>query len=203
VANAVDPERIGMRHAREDDDFVLGFCGSLKPWHGIELLLDACAIAFAQEPALRLEVVGSGPLEHLLEFSDLPADRVRAYGALPHAEALERIRFWDAGVAPYLPVEEFYFSPLKVLEYMAAGLCPIASDLGDLADLLGDGARGLLVPADDSHSLAASFVELARDRKRAVELGRAAREFVISEHTWEKNARIVLDSFSNAKALAA
>ena len=55
---------------------------------------------------------------------------------------------WDVGVAPYLPLDDFYFSPLKVLEYMAVGLCPVASDLGDLPALLGDGGRGLLVPAD-------------------------------------------------------
>src|SRR5262249_18459437 len=118
VPNAVSPSRIGERRSRNDDDFVLGFCGSLKPWHGVEVLLEACAIAFAQEPALRLEVVGSGPLEHLLHAATLPAERVQAFGALPHADALARLRHWDAGVAPYLPLEDFYFSPLKVLEYM-------------------------------------------------------------------------------------
>ncbi len=83
VPNAVAPARIGGRHSRGDDDLVLGFCGSLKPWHGIEVLLEACAIAFAQEPAMRLEVIGSGPLEHLLDFADLPPERVRAFGAAP------------------------------------------------------------------------------------------------------------------------
>jgi glycosyltransferase involved in cell wall biosynthesis len=203
VPNAVDPARTGARRRRTDDDFVLGFCGSLKPWHGIAVLLEACALAFAEEPALRLEVVGSGPLEHLLDSANLPEERVRRFGALPHADALERLRDWDAGVAPYLPLEDFYFSPLKVLEYMAVGLCPIASDLGDLPALLDSGRRGLLVPAGDADRLAAAFVELAHDRERAVELGRRAREHVLAAHTWERNAQVVLDSLSASRELAA
>jgi glycosyltransferase involved in cell wall biosynthesis len=203
VPNAVAPTHIGRRRSRDDDEFVLGFCGSLKAWHGIDVLLEACTIAFAQEPALRLEVVGSGPLEQLLHSANLPAGRLRAIGALPHAEALERLRCWDAGVAPYLPLDGFYFSPLKVVEYMAVGLCPVASELGDLPALLGDGGRGLLVPAGDAARLAAAFLELAHDRERAAEFGHRAREYVCDVHTWERNARVVLDSFHASKELAA
>ena len=203
VPNAVSPTRIPRRRTRDDDEFVLGFCGSLKAWHGIDVLLEACAIAFAQEPALRLEVVGSGPLDHLLDSASLPTDTVRAFGALPHAAALERLCCWDVGVAPYLPLEGFYFSPLKVVEYMAVGLCPVASNLGDLPVLLDDGGRGLLVPPGDAECLASAFVELAQDRERAAALGRRAREYVLDRHTWEKNARVALDSFRASRELAA
>jgi glycosyltransferase involved in cell wall biosynthesis len=203
VPNAVSPERFGPRRPRGDDAFVLGFCGSLKAWHGIEILLEACAIAFAEEPALRLEVVGSGPLAGLLDSSGLPAGRLRALGHLRHAETIGRLRSWDAGVAPYLPFEGFYFSPLKVVEYMAAGLCVIGSDVGDIPALLDRGRRGILVRPGDAHALASAFLELARDRDRATELGRRARSFVLAAHTWEGNARLVLGSFQRSRELAA
>lgn len=201
--NAVAPDRFGPRPARRDGDFVLGFCGSLKAWHGIEVLLEACAVAFPREPVLRLEVVGDGPLDQVLDSAPLPAGRLRRLGALPHAAALARLHSWDAGVAPYLPIEGFYFSPLKVVEYMAAGICPVASDLGDLPALLDDGGRGVIVPAGNPERLAAVFVELARDRERAAELGRRARKYVLDRHTWAGNARVVLDSFSTTWGLAA
>ena len=201
--NAVAPDRFGPRHARRDGDFVLGFCGSLKAWHGIEVLLEACAIAFSREPTLRLEVVGDGPLGHLLGSAPLPAGRLRRLGAVRHAAAIARLHCWDVGVAPYLPSESFYFSPLKVVEYMAAGLCPVASDLGDLPALLDDGGRGILVPAGDAERLAAAFVDLARDREHAAELGRRARAYVLDRHTWESNARVVLESFATSWGLAA
>lgn len=203
VPNAIAPDRIGRRQPRDDDEFVLGFCGSLKAWHGIDVLLEAFAIALAAEPTLRLEVVGSGPLDYLLGSANLPAGRVRAFGALPHAEALERLRRWDVGVAPYLPLEGFYFSPLKVVEYMAVGICPVASALGDLPALLSGGGRGVLVPAGDARRLGSVFLELAHDRERAAELGRRARKYVLDAHTWERNARVALDSFRASRELAA
>jgi glycosyltransferase involved in cell wall biosynthesis len=201
VPNAAAPARFGPRRPR-DDGFVLGFCGSLKPWHGVEVLLEACAIAFHEERTLRLEVVGGGPLEHLLDSAALPANRLSALGPLSHAEAIERLRCWDAGLAPYLPLEDFYFSPLKVVEYMAAGLCTVASDLGVLPALLADD-RGVVVRAGDARHLASALVELARDRDRAAEVGRRARAYVLERHTWEGNARVVLDSFERSRELAA
>ena len=202
VPNAVAPSRFGPRRPRGNDEFVLGFCGSLKPWHGVELLLEACSTAFSQEPTLRLEVVGSGPLEQLLHSAGLPPHRLRALGSLPHTDAIERLRYWDVGLAPYLPAEDFYFSPLKVVEYMAAGLCTVASDIGELPTLLA-GRRGVVVPAGDDRQLASVLVELARDRDRAADLGRRARAYVLDAHTWEGNARIVLDSCQRSQELAA
>jgi len=204
VPNAVAPERFRPRRERRERAFVVGFCGSLKAWHGIDVLLQACASAFAEEPSLRLEVVGSGPLAHRLREPVLAADRLVVHGAVGHDEAIGRMRGWDAGVAPYLPLDGFYFSPLKVLEYMAAGLCPIASALGEIPSLLGDGDRGVLVPAGDADRLAAAMLEVARNPRRAAEYGRRARRHVLGAHTWRGNARAVLAALrSRPEELAA
>ena len=48
-------------------------------------------------------------------------------------------------MAPFVPLPDFYFSPLKVAEYMAAGVCPVASDLGGLGELLQDHERAISV----------------------------------------------------------
>jgi glycosyltransferase involved in cell wall biosynthesis len=202
VPNAVAPDHFGPRQPRRSDEFVLGFCGSLKPWHGIEVLLEACAIAFSEDSVLRLEVVGGGPLDRLLESAGLPPDRLRALGPLRHTDAIERLRDWDVGLAPYLPLEGFYFSPLKVVEYMAASLCTVASDVGELPTLLADD-RGVVVPSGDARRLASALLELARNRGRAAELGRRARGYVLETHTWEGNARVVLDAFQRSRELAA
>lgn len=184
------PTRAAGEHA--DGGFTVGFAGSLKPWHGVEVLMAAFERAAAAAPGLRLEVVGHGPLAAALGGSALAADRVTLHGALPHRETLERVATWDAGVAPYLPLDGFYFSPLKVLEYMAAGVCPVASALGELPALLGNGTRGVLVPAGDAQALSAALVELSQDPARARALGAAAREHVIAERGWDVNAERVL-----------
>jgi glycosyltransferase involved in cell wall biosynthesis len=99
---------------------------------------------------------------------------------------------WDAGVAPYAPVESFWFSSLKVLDYMAAGACPVVSELGDAAVVLGGGERGVLVPAGDAGALAEAIDALARDREHARQLGARARIWVRAHRGWSINAHRVL-----------
>ena len=48
-----------------------------------------------------------------------------------HAEAIERLRGWNAGLAPYLPLDGFYFSPLKVFEYMQLSRIVVSSNKGN------------------------------------------------------------------------
>ena len=194
VPNGIASERFRPRLEPRNGLFFVGFCGSLKAWHGIEVMLEACARAQSEEPSIRLEVVGSGPLDHLVRAQGLPRDRVLLHGAATHARAIELMRGWDVGLAPYLQLDGFYFSPLKVVEYMAAGLCAVASPLGEIPALLGDGTRGVLVPAGDADALAEALVELARNRDQAAERGRRARTYILRTHTWKRNARVVLDA---------
>jgi glycosyltransferase involved in cell wall biosynthesis len=167
---------------RDPRRFVVGFAGSLKPWHGVETLVDAVSAV----PGVHLEVFGAGPLEETL--SRVPSDRIRCLGLRPHEEVLERMAGWDAGLAPYAPVQRFWFSPLKVLEYMAAATCPVVSDVGDARQTLGGGARGVLVPPADPGALACAIRALASDRENARRLGRRARDWVRGHRSWAVNA---------------
>jgi glycosyltransferase involved in cell wall biosynthesis len=173
---------------RDPSRFVVGFAGSLKPWHGVETLADAVS----EVPRVHLEVFGAGPLEETL--SRVPSDRITRLGMRPHEEVLKRMAGWDAGLAPYAPVDRFWFSPLKVLEYMAAGTCPVVSDVGDARQTLGGGERGVLVPPADVGALANAIRSLASDRETAWRLGRRARDWVHRHRSWTLNA---------ARALAA
>jgi glycosyltransferase involved in cell wall biosynthesis len=183
--NGVAAERFPRPH-RDESRFVVGFAGSLKPWHGLDTLVDAMAdVTDAQ-----LEVVGHGPLDHL--FDALPAGRVTRFGARPHSDVVGLMAGWDVGVAPYAPIDGFWFSPLKVLEYMAAGACPVVSDLSDAPKVLGYGRRGVLVPAGDAAALAAEIRTLAHNRERAMRLGERARRWVSTKRSWSANAQRAL-----------
>lgn len=171
---------------RDPRRFVVGFAGSLKPWHGVETMVQALRAT----PGAHLEVLGHGPLEEAL--AGLPAERVTRLGARPHAEVLERMAGWDAGLAPYESLERFWFSPLKVLEYMAAGACPVVSDVGDARETLGNGRRGILVPPGDAGALAAAIEAIAADRAKARELGERAQAWVRANRTWRTNAERAL-----------
>jgi glycosyltransferase involved in cell wall biosynthesis len=77
---------------------------------------------------------------------------------------------------------------------MAAGTCPVVSDVGDARQTLGGGERGVLVPPADAGALANAIRGLASDREYARLLGRRARDWVRGHRSWSVNA---------ARALAA
>ena len=193
MGNGVTPEKFPARRHR-GQGLIVGFAGSLKPWHGVEILTDAFARAARNVFDLRLEVVGDGPLASVFDRFNLPPQRFKRYGAKPHDETLRILASWDIGVAPYVEAcPTFYFSPLKVVEYMAAGACPVASDLGDIRHLLGGGARGVLVPPSDASALASALIELAHDPARVASVGARARRHAHTSLSWSRNARRVLD----------
>lgn len=192
AVNGVDVDAFRALSPIRGESFTVGFAGSLKPWHGIEVLLDGFELALAREPGLRLEVVGAGPLAELVAGSRLPPERLVYHGQLTHRETIDVLAGWDVGAAPFAPLEDFYFSPLKVGEYMAAGACPVASDLPPLRELLGHGERGVLVEAGDRGAFAHALVDLARNRERTAGLGRRARNYALSTLDWAQNARRAL-----------
>jgi glycosyltransferase involved in cell wall biosynthesis len=199
IPNGVDPKRFPPNPARAGShgpaEFVVGFVGSLKRWHGVSILLEAFDLARRRGPRIRLLIVGDGP-----ERSNLEAD-VRARGlsgevAFTGAVAPEAVpgllASMDVAVAPYPALGHFYFSPLKVFEYMAAGRATVASRVGQLGELLQDGVNALLCTPGDPSTLAEALLRLQGDRPLAERLGQAARSSALRDHTWEAVARRVL-----------
>jgi glycosyltransferase involved in cell wall biosynthesis len=98
----------------------------------------------------------------------------------------------DAAVAPYPAQRGFYFSPLKVFEYMAAGLPVVASRVGQLAEVIEDGVTGLLCPPGDAVACAEALGRLRAEPALAARLGLAAREHVRRRHSWRAVAGQIL-----------
>ena len=194
MRNGVRAGEFPAQRRRGTSGFTVGFAGSLKPWHGVEVVVDAVNIAARQIESLRLEVVGDGPCADVLERLELPHGRSTFYRARPYEETVRIVSSWDVGLAPYIDVTPtFYFCPLKVIEYMAAGICPVASDLGDIRSLLGDGEYGFLVPPGDPRALAAVLVELAHDAQRRSTVAARAQRHARESMSWRRNARRVLE----------
>jgi glycosyltransferase involved in cell wall biosynthesis len=106
----------------------------------------------------------------------------------------------DVAVAPYPASADFYFSPLKVYEYMAAGLPVVASAVGQLQELLQDGVNGTLVPPGNPAALAIALERLHGDEGLRRRLGQTGREKVVSEHAWDMVARRLLQLSANSRA---
>lgn len=194
VANGVDPARFATAAAGRGAKSnaaktpVIGFLGTLKPWHGLPLLMDAFVRLRRHGVEARLLLVGDGPERDGLAAA---AEAAGIAGAIEFAGAVEpaAVPDWlarmDVAVAPYPALDDFYFSPLKIYEYMAAGLPVVSSRVGHLATVVADGEDGVLVPADDADALAAALAGLLADPARCLRLGRAGRLKVEREHSWD------------------
>jgi glycosyltransferase involved in cell wall biosynthesis len=197
VPNGVDvdtfaPEGEALPRAL-DAGFVVGFVGSLKAWHGIDVLASAFSM-LAVDPELHLLVVGDGPMAGELERLDsaLPG-RVTRVGLAPPGDVPAYLRRMHVAVAPYPQLDCFYFSPLKVLEYMASGRAIVASRIGQLQQLIRDGQTGLLVEPGSAWELAASVRRLRDDAELRTRLARSARLEAERHHTWRMRVAAILD----------
>lgn len=157
---------------------VIGFIGSFKPWHGVLSLLEAFASLRSAHPGIRLLAVGDGPEREAVRARANAlglADQVILPGRTAHTNIPEWLSAMDLTVAPYQPQPEFYFSPLKILESMAAGRPVAAPAVGQIQRLIEDGMTGRLYRPDGS-DLSQVLHELIDDRVALVAMGERARD---------------------------
>ncbi len=203
--NAVNPQRFSSFSSpvlrAVADELTIGFVGTLKPWHGLEYLLSAFA-DFCQKNlklSISLLIVGEGPQRMAMETlaSELKiSTKIQFTGAVPPAD----IPFWlekmDIAVAPYPALDNFYFSPLKVFEYMAAGLPVIASDIGQIKTIIQHEQQGLLVTPGSASALSKALQQLADNPQQALQLGYRAQQYIFSHYTWDAVAQRILEQVS-------
>jgi glycosyltransferase involved in cell wall biosynthesis len=177
------PARLGL----PEGDVVVGFVGSMKRWHGVIDLIEAMRGLGPSVP-IHLVIAGTGPewgeVQGRVKGSAL-AERVHLIGQLAHRDVPTLLRALDAGVAPYTPEADFYFCPLKVLEYLAAGLPVVCPAIGDIPTLAG--GAGLYYTPGDINGLTDVLRNLVDQPERrhaaVVEAERQARLW-----TWDANA---------------
>lgn len=208
IPNGVNPQRflpIQPALSKNSSTFTVGFVGSLKPWHGLSQLVNAFAQLHNRLPQARLLIVGDGPERDAL-VADLMRrnlqQAVHLTGAVPPDHIPELLAMMDVAVAPYPALSDFYFSPLKVVEYMAAGLPVVVSRLGQLTDLVEHEVTGLLCSPGDEKALADALERLWQSPALRHDLGQAARKQVLAHYTWEAAAKRILAMAQAESAIA-
>ncbi len=202
LPNAVDTTRFRPEvddaplrcRLKPDGRFVVGFVGSFKAWHGVGFLLEAFTRLRDKDASYHLLLVGDGPMRADLEAETLRLglqEAVTLVGNVPHEEVPQYLALMDVAVAPYPAVEDFYFSPLKLFEYMAGSRAVVASRIGQVAEVIADGLTGLLYEPGNREGLIACIGRLRADESFRRELGQNAR-MACSMNTWRQNAERVV-----------
>ena len=184
---APDPQQlraIEQRLRLNGGEFRVGFVGTFRPWHDIDTLLHAASELSKNVPT-RLIMVGDGPQRnHVLRTAWSGRAAVTLTGAVPHHEVPMHLALCDAVAVPYA-TQDVYFSPLKLVEAMAASRPVVASATGPVQRVVTDGRDGLLVPPGDRDAFTAALERLAFEPALRGRLGAEARRTVEREYTWD------------------
>jgi glycosyltransferase involved in cell wall biosynthesis len=172
---------------------LVGFVGYFRRWHRLDLLIRALAECTACP--LRLVLVGDGaPRGELRRLAQRVgvADSVYFVGARPPEQIPALLAAFDIGVLPAITP---YASPLKLIEYMAAGLAIAAPNQPNIRALIPDRQSALLFSPGDPTGLSQALTELATDGDLRGRLGDSARATVEERQlTWRANARRVVEA---------
>lgn len=130
--------------------------------------------------------------------------RVEYRGWVPHAQVPGLLREAAAGMVVLHPKPNYVDAwPVKLFEYMAAGLPFIASDFAPWRAMLGEARCGVFVDPLDVRAIADSMNRLLSQRDEAAATGRAGRELIERELNWERESARLIEGYETLRARAA
>jgi glycosyltransferase involved in cell wall biosynthesis len=197
--NAISPDAIKMnvelqhqiKEKISNGKKVIGFVGSIFPYHGVDLLISAFARINRERNDCLLLIVGDGylipELKNLAQDSGC-ANEVVFTGSVKHTDVFSYIDAMDIAV---MAKSNWYGSPVKIFEYGALNKPIIAPDTIPVRDVMENEKDGLLIqPTEDAiHS---ALKRLLNDPGFAESVAASFRNKVLGNYTWKKVAENIL-----------
>ena len=155
--------------------------------------------AIASGASLHLTCIGEGPTWEAARrraSHSAAAEHIVFVGQVPHDEVARYLASSHVGVAPFSPRHfralelGWFWSPIKIFEYLAAGLPVLTADIPELRELL-PGTVGRFYRADDAGALAAMLTGLTEQRAELRRDADAARRLAEERYAWERQAAVV------------
>jgi glycosyltransferase involved in cell wall biosynthesis len=169
---------------------VLGASGQFLPWHGLEQLVGQLADV-AAERDLHFLFIGDGPARGAVLARARAAgiaDRVTFTGMVSIGQVPGYLAALDMAV---IPSAAPHASPMKLIEYMAAGLPVVAPDLPAVRAVAREGLAEVFPPGDFGR-MRLAVLRILENREDASAMGRGAREHALSNLTWTGHAEAIL-----------
>lgn len=175
-----------------EDKFVITFVGSLKSWHGIELL---CKIAsIMSDDNVMFLVIGDGDRRSVIQEYIGKNDNMLMLGKVSHVVMKKYLHASDLGIMPYLNdnPDAFYFSPLKMFDLLGASLPFLSTDIGQISEickesLTDDFLIDSINPVDWKYKLSSIKANKLNDMRLIVLDKRA-------NHTWSQRAKNLINN---------
>lgn len=185
---------------RRPAPIVAVFAGAFRSWHGAIHLIEALReLRQRGRTDIGAVFVGDGPELASTRRAAADLEGVVFTGAVPHSQMPAYLAAADVGVAPFDVSAHralslgFYWSPLKIFEYMAAGLPVVAPSVDRIPSLVGHDREGLLYDQHAPGGLAAALERLS-DAALRRRLGDAGRARAVREYSWKAHCAALADA---------
>jgi colanic acid/amylovoran biosynthesis glycosyltransferase len=198
VPNAVDLRRFQHSRTQPREASLVLAVARLVEKKGLANLIEASGRLTDRGVAVRLEIVGDGPLRSELEQLGAQANaQVVFYGALPQEELFEYYRRATVFCMPCVVAStgDRDGLPTSVLEAMALGVPVVATSVNGLSEVVIHEQTGLVVPEHDTVALADAIERLLTDRAFAERLALSAHHHVERSFSLEQSASLLRSLF--------
>ncbi len=171
------------------------FLGSFRAWHGVLDFVRAAALLLEEGRDCHFLLIGDGPERASAEALAAPwPARFTFTGAMDYNAVPALLASATIGVAPFntaphpaLRAAGFFWSPLKVYEYMAAGLPVVTTNITPLNEIIRDGQEGMLFHEGNVPELVAAIGRLLDQPDETRAMGQRARERVVANYSWARH----------------
>lgn len=176
-----------------EEPIVVGFVGTMNRWQGVPMLSQVILKILSTFPNVVFLLVGDGEFRRRLqdELNILEFDqRVVFTGKVAHKDVPSYVSAMDITI---LPDSNTYGSPMKIFEYMASRKAVIAPDVPPVREIMTHEETGLIIRRGNADDLIEAIERLVSDEEIRNLLSENGYNYVINNHTWEANAKTIID----------
>ena len=187
IPSAVDTEKFTPPEVKPNPP-VVAYVGKLEMWKGIDILLKSFEMIHRQVGDAKFLIVGAGSLESKLRELDLPIEFAG------HVTYDEMPGIYQRTSILLLPsyMEGF---PVTCSEALSCEVPVVATDVGDISEVIIDGVTGRITKPGDFEGIALNTIQLLKEEKLRMEMGRKGRTYVKQNFSHETIIKMVSEIY--------
>lgn len=192
ITNGVNTKKFNAKsfeRTKWKNKFVCLFVGTFAEWQGIDTIIKTASKLKRYKKILFVFAGSDGDETINTKF----LGKVD-YDDVPQIIANSNICLYTPDAENYLPMKKlgFYFSPLKLFEYMSMGKPVIVSNVGNLKKLIKTEVNGYKIKPNNSGELRDKILKLYKNKKLFKKISNNNRKECIKKYSWSKIAKEIL-----------